>query len=961
MLSFKRAIIFAVFFLTAFILLRRSHTSNDPEPFRKPPPPPPPPEGSRDGHVGASHDPSTTSYTDTTMKDQEVPAQKAIQDMSKMSLYDKLAYQFPYDVETKFPAYIWQTWKWTPASGEFDFRDQEASWTMQHPGFVHEVITDQVAVHLLRLLYASVPEVLEAYNALPQPVLKADFFRYLILLARGGIYSDIDTFVIRSALEWIPDSVPKESIGLVIGIEADPDRPDWKDWYSRRIQFCQWTIQAKPGHPVLRDIVSRITKETLKRKQEGLFVSKDKSVVEFTGPAVWTDSIFDYFNDARYFDMKSSQGNISYLNFTGIVSPKKVGDVVVLPITSFSPGVQQMGAKDYDDPMAFVKHDFEVSQSPEPVGPLPNSPKLETTTLTYEELDSQSNTVAHSLRSLGVKKGDRVAVSLGNVTEHVVSTYAVFKLGAILVPFNPTFNAHQLSAGLSKLGVEVLIIGAVTDLAYKPCRGRSNLDLLTALVPNLTGGKIESPTVPSLKNIVLVDNTLSHPLAAFPPLQDLRALTPYAALRLSSSSRPVVPDAPLSAAETINIQFTSGTTSMPKAAMLSHASVLNNAHLVARRMGLVPDDRVVCPPPLFHCFGCVIGLGATAATGAATLFPSPAFDPAAALRVAAEHRATGLHGVPTMFAAELELLLAADGALAASLPRGGLAGLHKGVAAGSSVPEPLLRRVNDALGLRDLVVCYGMTETAPVSVMTAPADPPAARARTVGRAMPHTAVKVVSPADRARVVPRGERGELAVAGYLVMQGYYGEPERTAEDLLYVEDEDGIVGAEGGKDGKGGRLWMYSGDEACMDEHGYVEITGRIKDLIIRGGENIHPLEVEVALGRHRRVREASVVGVPDPRYGEVVGAFVAPHDGVPTVDDDGDGAGVTAGGGGQAPLTKQELRDWVRKHLSGHLAPKYVFWMHEFPKTASGKIQKFKLRELAKELVAKGAVDDLPK
>ncbi|KAI1211893.1 glycosyltransferase family 32 protein [Annulohypoxylon truncatum] len=365
-LSFKRAVVFAVFFLIAFILLRRSHTNaSDPEPFRKPPPKP---AAANDQHAGAKHDPSTTSYTpetDTVLKDKPVPAQKAIQDISKMSLYDKLAYQYPYDVESKFPAYIWQTWKWTPANGEFTFRDEEASWTMQHPGFVHEVITDQVAVHLIRLLYAPIPEVLEAYNALPKPVLKADFFRYLILLARGGIYSDIDTFAIKSALEWIPDSVPKESIGLVIGIEADPDRPDWKDWYSRRIQFCQWTIQSKPGHPVLRDIVSRITQETLKRKREGLFLSKEKSVVEFTGPAVWTDTIFDYFNDPRYFDMRTSQGNISYLNFTGIDSPKKVGDVVVLPITSFSPGVQQMGAKDYDDPMAFVKHDFEGTWKPE--------------------------------------------------------------------------------------------------------------------------------------------------------------------------------------------------------------------------------------------------------------------------------------------------------------------------------------------------------------------------------------------------------------------------------------------------------------------------------------------------------------------------------------------------------------------------------------------------------------------
>lgn len=291
---------------------------------------------------------------------QQQQAQKPLQDMSKMTLPEKLAYQFPYDVELKFPAYIWQTWKWTPAHGEFNFRDQEASWTEQHPGFIHEVLTDQVAAHLLRLLYASVPEVLEAYDALPLPVLKADLFRYLILLARGGIYSDIDTYAIRSAVDWIPASVPRAAVGLVVGIEADPDRPDWHDWYSRRIQFCQWTIQAKPGHPVLREVVARITAEALRRKRAGtLEAVEDKNVIEFTGPALWTDILFEYFNDGRYFDMAESAGNIDWQNFTGMEEAKRVGDVVVLPITSFSPGVQQMGAKDYDDPMAFVKHDFE--------------------------------------------------------------------------------------------------------------------------------------------------------------------------------------------------------------------------------------------------------------------------------------------------------------------------------------------------------------------------------------------------------------------------------------------------------------------------------------------------------------------------------------------------------------------------------------------------------------------------
>jgi alpha 1,6-mannosyltransferase len=356
MLTFRRALIAAAFFLTMLYLVTRTHT---PSPQDRSPPN----DGTRTGYVPTS--PVSTSSSDNMPPAKEKKphrSQTLLQDMSRAPLKDKLEYQFPYDVETKFPAYIWQTWKYTPASGEFGdkLRPAEASWTEKHPGFIHEVITDQVAVHLLRHLYASMPEVLEAYQALPLPVLKADFFRYLILLARGGIYSDIDTYALRSAAEWLPESVPREAIGLVIGIEADPDREDWAEWYSRRIQFCQWTIQAKPGHPVLRDVVANITEETLKRHRAGLLKGfKDKNVIEFTGPGVWTDAIFRFLNDEKYFDMGKSKGNITWRNFTGMNDAKKVGDVVVLPITSFSPGVDQMGAGDYDDPMAFVKHEFE--------------------------------------------------------------------------------------------------------------------------------------------------------------------------------------------------------------------------------------------------------------------------------------------------------------------------------------------------------------------------------------------------------------------------------------------------------------------------------------------------------------------------------------------------------------------------------------------------------------------------
>ncbi len=288
-------------------------------------------------------------------------AQQPLNEVVAKGLREQLQYQFPYDRAGKFPAYIWQTWKYTPASGDFGetFRPAEASWSELHPGFVHEVVTDEAAVYLLKHLYASVPEVLEAYQSLPLAVLKADFFRYLILLARGGIYTDIDTTALRSTTDWIPEEVPRSSIGLIIGIEADPNRTDWKDWYSRRIQFCQWTIQAKPGHPVLRDIVATVTEDTLRMKKKGVLkVNKfDKSIVEFTGPAVWTDVIFSYLNDPNYF--KTDGKNVTWEAFTGMETAKKVGDVVVLPITSFSPGVQQMGAKEPDDPMAFVKHDFE--------------------------------------------------------------------------------------------------------------------------------------------------------------------------------------------------------------------------------------------------------------------------------------------------------------------------------------------------------------------------------------------------------------------------------------------------------------------------------------------------------------------------------------------------------------------------------------------------------------------------
>ncbi|KAF2635288.1 hypothetical protein P280DRAFT_523374 [Massarina eburnea CBS 473.64] len=376
MLSFKKALVASLAVLTLFFLFKSHHSVNQPVPIRNANDMPKPamlqkPKPGEEQPAKQETTQTPSAGKSNAFNTPDVPKKPKVQlsldDLHKRPLRQQLEYQFPYDVDSKFPAYIWQTWKYTPAQGEFSesFREAEASWTIHHPTFVHEVITDDVAVHLIRHLYASVPQVLEAYNALPLPVLKADFFRYLILLARGGIYSDIDTAALKSAADWIPSDVPSNSYGIVVGIEADPDRPDWAEWYSRRIQFCQWTIQSKPGHPVLVDVVANITQETLKRKDLNMLSKDTKNIIEFTGPALWTDSFFNFFNNPDYFDMSTSKGNITWEHFTGMKAPKKVGDVIILPITSFSPGVKTMGAGEEDDPMAFVKHNFEGTWKPE--------------------------------------------------------------------------------------------------------------------------------------------------------------------------------------------------------------------------------------------------------------------------------------------------------------------------------------------------------------------------------------------------------------------------------------------------------------------------------------------------------------------------------------------------------------------------------------------------------------------
>ncbi|KAH7410113.1 acyl-CoA synthetase/AMP-acid ligase-like protein II [Phaeosphaeria sp. MPI-PUGE-AT-0046c] len=528
------------------------------------------------------------------------------------------------------------------------------------------------------------------------------------------------------------------------------------------------------------------------------------------------------------------------------------------------------------------------------------------TILTYDALDRESNRLARGLQNLGVKKGDRVAVSLGNNIEFATTTYALFKLGAILVPLNPAFNAPQVLSALNHLSASHFIIGAETNLPRRA--PRSNISLLTHLVPNLTSSKLESELVPSLQNVVLVDNS-----AGRIDVSTYKSIRSYEHVIEDGGQGSALGDQGLDANEVANIQFTSGTTSMPKAACLSHKSILNNGNSIGDRMLLTPEDVVCCPPPLFHCFGCILGYMATATHGAAIVFPKEAFDAYATLEAVREYKASALYGVPTMFVAELDLLAKGE------VPREGYQYLRTGIAAGSSIPAELMRKLHKQLNLTELTICYGMTETSPVSAMTTTDDPIEKRIDSVGKLLPHVKAKIVSPSDWSRTLDVGQRGELAVSGYLVMKGYWGDEKRTKESL--IPDDEGV-------------LWMHTGDEASMDEEGYIKITGRIKDLIIKGGENIHPLEVENCLFAHSRVREVSVVGLPDERYGEVVAAFVVKQSG--------------------GEVTADEVRIWVREKLSHHLVPKYVFWVDNYPKTASGKIQKFKLREEGIAMIQEG-------
>ncbi|MFF0589829.1 linear/branched/unsaturated fatty acid:CoA ligase LbuL [Streptomyces sp. NPDC003781] len=485
---------------------------------------------------------------------------------------------------------------------------------------------------------------------------------------------------------------------------------------------------------------------------------------------------------------------------------------------------------------------------------------------TYAEFGAAVDEVARGLLAKGLTKGDRVGIWAVNCPEWVLVQYATARIGVIMVNVNPAYRAHELEYVLQQSGITLL----VASLAHKSSDYR-------AIVDQVRG------RCPALRETVYIGDPSWDALvaaAAAVPRERADALA-----------------AELSCDDPVNIQYTSGTTGFPKGATLSHHNILNNGYWVGRTVGYTEQDRVCLPVPFYHCFGMVMGnLGATS-HGACIVIPAPSFEPAATLEAVQRERCTSLYGVPTMFIAELNLpgFAAYD-----------LTSLRTGIMAGSPCPVEVMKRVVAEMHMEQVSICYGMTETSPVSLQTRMDDDLEHRTGTVGRVLPHIEVKVVDPVTGV-TLPRGGSGELRTRGYSVMLGYWEEPEKTAEAI------------------DPGR-WMHTGDLAVMREDGYVEIVGRIKDMIIRGGENIYPREVEEFLYAHPKIADVQVVGVPHERYGEEVLACVVPRDAAD-------------------PLTLEELRAYCEGQLAHYKVPSRLQLLDSFPMTVSGKVRKVELRE----------------
>ncbi|MEU6152717.1 AMP-binding protein [Actinosynnema sp. NPDC047251] len=489
---------------------------------------------------------------------------------------------------------------------------------------------------------------------------------------------------------------------------------------------------------------------------------------------------------------------------------------------------------------------------------------------TYRELVAEVDAVAAGLWASGVRPGDRVGIWAPNRAEWFLTQYATARIGAVLVTVNPAYRVHELEYVLAQSGVRTLVAA-------------------TSFKTSDYAGMIEQvrPRCPALRQVVLLDS---------PQWTELH-----------SSDLPEWPE--LSADDPINIQYTSGTTGFPKGATLSHHNILNNGYFVGELLGYTVDDRICLPVPLYHCFGLVMGNLAATTHGACVVLPAPAFDPAATLKAVADERCTSLYGVPTMFIAEL-----AD----PSFDSHDLSSLRTGIMAGSPCPVEVMKQVVERMGMREVSICYGMTETSPVSTQTRRDDALDRRVATVGRVGPHLEVKVVDP-EHGRTVPRGTPGELCTRGYSVMLGYWEQPDKTAEAIDPAR-------------------WMHTGDLAVMDDDGYVSITGRIKDMVIRGGENVYPREIEEFLHTHPDVLDAQVIGVPDAKYGEELMAWLRLRPGA-------------------APLTAEAVREFCAGELAHYKIPRYVHVVAEFPMTVTGKVRKVEMRRQAAAILGSAGPD----
>lgn len=507
---------------------------------------------------------------------------------------------------------------------------------------------------------------------------------------------------------------------------------------------------------------------------------------------------------------------------------------------------------------------------------------------TYRDLKERVDNLAVSLLRRGLVPGDRIGIWSPNTAEWVLAQFATAKAGLILVNINPAYRLVELEFALVKVGCKALILAP----GFK---ASDYLEMMNTLAPELAHsepGSLRAERLPDLRLLIRLGDEKTPGMLNISDL--LTPATPYELDQLQQIGATLQPNDP------VNIQFTSGTTGSPKGASLSHRNILNNGYFVGEAMRLTEQDRLCIPVPLYHCFGMVIGNLACVTHGAAMIYPSEGFDPEATLQAVATERCTGLHGVPTMFIAYLELL---------QTRQFDISSLRTGVMAGSPCPIEVMRRVVDKMGMRDVTICYGMTETSPVSFQSSPDDPLQRRVSTVGRVHPHLTVKIVN--ETGETVPCGTVGELCTKGYSVMAGYWNDEEKTREVLI---------------DG-----WMHTGDLATIDEAGYCNITGRSKDLVIRGGENISPREVEEFLYRHPKVRDVQCIGVPDPRYGEQLCACIILQD------------GETA--------TPDEVRAFCQGQIAYFKIPHYVRFVSSFPMTVTGKIQKYLLRQqVAEEL-----------